>query len=91
MCIVRIDTEPTPEGRLAAVARAEIYRHIRMRRAYPPDFADLKEALEIPVKAEILSARIEEAQLKPANNVRISELIRQMQELVVKSLNKGEI
>ena len=90
MCIVRIDTEPTPEGRLAAVARAEFYRHFRkIGRPFPPDFADLKDAMEIPVKAEILTARIEEAQLKPGNGARVLELIKQMQELVVQSLNRG--
>jgi hypothetical protein len=89
MCIVvRIDTEPTPEGRLAAVARAEIYRHIRMQRVYPPDFADLKAALEIPVKAEILNAKLEEARLKPDNNTRVLELLRQLQELVYLSTTR---
>jgi hypothetical protein len=83
--------EPTPEGRLAAVVRALRLRHIQMHREHPPDYADLREALEIPVKTEILAARLEEAQLKPANGARVFELIRQMQELLVKSVNKGEI
>ena len=86
MCIVRIETEPTPEGRLAAVARAEIYRHIKMQRIYPPDFADLRSALSIPVKAEILTAKLEEARLKPSNSVRVLELISQLQELDFESI-----
>jgi hypothetical protein len=84
----RFEDEPTPEGRLAAVARAEMYRHIRMWRAHPPDYADILAALEIPVKTEILAAKLEEAQLKPCNSARVLELIRQMQELVVQSIRK---
>lgn len=84
----RIEDEPTPEGRLAAVVRAECYRNIKMDRKYPPDYADLLHALEIPVKTEILAAKLEEAQLKPCNSARVLELIRQMQELFIHFIRK---
>jgi hypothetical protein len=87
MSSYRIELETTPEGRIAAVARAEIYRHFKMvNRPYPPDFEDFRSALEIPVKAEILNAKLEEARLKPDNNARVMELTVQLRELIFLSI-----
>ena len=80
--------EATPEGRLAAIARAECYRKFDsvqsrrpIRREYPPDFADLFAVFEMPVKEFILEAKLEEARLKPANQARIKQLLEELGEL----------
>jgi hypothetical protein len=73
--------EPTPAGRLVAVARAEVYRHFTTGRRYPPDYADLLGVLERPVEIEILAAKLEEARLKPANGPRVKELLTQLANL----------
>jgi hypothetical protein len=73
--------EPTPTGRLATMARAEAYRHFEMGRKYPPDFADFYDVLQPLVEIEILSAKLNEARLKPANEARIKELLKQLAEI----------
>jgi hypothetical protein len=72
---IRTLQEPTPEGRLAAVVRDEMMRHIDARRPHLADYADFRDALRRQVQIEILHAKIEEARLKPRNDVRIRELM----------------
>ena len=74
--------ESTPEGRVAGVAREAIYKNFASGRRYPPDYADFLAAVERVVRIEILSARLEEARLKPANDARIKELLTQLAEAV---------
>lgn len=59
----------SPESRLAAVARNLIMREARCptcdRKMYPfkPDYADLRDALRPYVVHEILTAKLEEAEI----------------------------
>jgi hypothetical protein len=80
--------EPTPEGRIAAVAREEIYRTFRLKRTFPPDYADFRAAVEAAVRMEILAAKLEEAQLKPANDARVKELLGQLRATVERKKTK---
>lgn len=64
----RIHSDPTPEGRLAAVCRSlmtQMEARYRKTRVGPsePDCADFREALRPYVKRELLLARIEEARI----------------------------
>jgi hypothetical protein len=65
--------ELTPEGRLAAVARDEMFRQLDAKRL--PDYADFRCAFERYVKIELLQARLAEARLKPTNARREKELL----------------
>jgi hypothetical protein len=78
--------EETPHGRLAAVIRAEIYKHFDKGRKYPPDFADIRDAIELPMRAELTAARLEEARLAPGNSPRVLALIQELQMMVVNSV-----
>jgi len=73
---IRTICEPTPEGRLAAVARDEMFRQLDAKRL--PDYADFRCALEQQVKIEILQARLDEARLKPNHARREKELLGQL-------------
>lgn len=57
---VRIKQEPTPAGRIAAVVRALIVRTVR---PYPnmPDYADIRDAIELYCQREALIVRVDEA------------------------------
>jgi hypothetical protein len=81
--IYRLEMEETPHGRLAIVIRYEIYKHFDKGRKYPPDYADLRDAIEVPLRAEILAARLEEARLTPGNTPRVLELTGELQQMVV--------
>ena len=70
---IRTLLEPSPEGRLAAVAIDEMFRHLDADRV--PDYADFRSALRRQVKIEILQARIAEARLKPNNRRREKQLL----------------
>ena len=74
--------EPTPRGRLAAIMRATIYRYYDFGRKYPPDYADFETDIDNQVTFEILTAKLEEAKLKPANEPRVRELITKLAQLV---------
>ena len=80
----RLEMEQTPEGRLATVVREQIYRYVNLGRKYPLDFADLREALEVPVRMEILSAKLEEARLNANNGARVFELLLEISQLGLK-------
>lgn len=55
----RVVREPSPEGRLAAVARTLT---IRLReRGKEPDYADYRDAFRPFIRRELILARIEEA------------------------------
>lgn len=60
------------EGRLAAVAVGEMFRHLDARRI--PDYADFRAAFHEPLRIEILTARLSEAQLAK-NETRVHELL----------------
>ena len=81
MSNLRTTMEPTPRGRLAARMREEIYRHFNIGRKYPPDYADFESAIDAQVNFELLTAKLEEARLKPANDRRIKQLITQLAEM----------
>lgn len=68
--------EPSPEGRLAALVRDEMFRHLDAGRT--PDYADFRCAMERQVKIEILQARLAEARLKPNNQRREQQLLGQL-------------
>jgi hypothetical protein len=72
--------EPTPEGRLAAIARVVMYR-VRGRFGHDPDLADFREGMARQMEIELLIARLEEAQLKPRNEARIRELVKEIAHL----------
>lgn len=78
--------EETPHGRLAVVVRYEIYKHFDKGKKYPPDYADIRDAIEVPMRAELIAARLEEARLVPNNTPRVIALIGQLQEMVVSSI-----
>ena len=69
---IRTIEEPTPEGRLASVVRDEMYRQLDAKRV--PDYADFRAALSRFVKIELLMARLDEAKLKPNNDLRVKQL-----------------
>ena len=75
--------EPTPEGRLAVIARLEMYR-VKNRFGHEPDIADLRSAMARQMSIELILARLEEAQLKPRNDERVHELIRELARLEMK-------
>jgi len=81
---IRTLREPTPEGRLAAVAMDEI---VRQRRAKPferlVDYADLRQAMQKQVRLEILQAQLEEAGRKPRNEKRVSEILGEISCLLI--------
>lgn len=78
----RIEMELTPHGRLAVIARAEIYKHYDTTGTPRlPDYADLREALEAQTSMELLNARLAEARMKPANEDRIKVLLVELGEL----------
>lgn len=64
--------EPTPTGRLAAVVRETLYRQYDTNSL--PDYADLRQAMDLHVEAELLAARIDEARLSVNNSERIATL-----------------
>lgn len=72
---IRTLREPTPEGRLAAVAVEEMFRHLDAK-PFPrlPDYADFREVFRKQIAIEILQEQIKEAKLKPKNEARIREL-----------------
>ena len=82
---IRVEMEPTPRGRLAAIMREEIYIHFSSGRRYPPDYADFEAAISNQVAFEILTAKLEEARLKPANGARIEKLLEELGKLVSKT------
>jgi hypothetical protein len=57
----RAKLEDTPHGRVAAHVRRWFYKNWGADRKFPPDFADLKPALNYPVGRETLIAKIQEA------------------------------
>lgn len=70
----RIDSEATPEGRLAAVARSLALRLAKDKRE--PDYADYRDALRPFVQRELILARIEEA--RKAHGVRLTNRIQEL-------------
>jgi hypothetical protein len=81
------EDEPTTAAWLASVARDELYRQFsKLRRVYPPDYADLVVVFELPAKKIELTAKLEEARLKPANEARIKELLTELGNLARSSV-----
>jgi hypothetical protein len=74
---IRTLQEPTPEGRLAAVVRDEMMRHLDAKPPRLPDYADFREALtrSRQVQIEILHGQLQEARRKPRNDARVRELM----------------
>lgn len=76
---IRVLEEPTPEGRLAAIARDEMHRVLALRGGAGgsrlPDYADFREAMKRQVALEILQARIDEAKRTPGNDRRVRQLV----------------
>jgi hypothetical protein len=66
---IRVNYEPTPLGRLAAVARTVVdeHRDLSDRLCRPdlafPDYADFRARMNLYVKRELLIARMKEARL----------------------------
>lgn len=56
----RIENEPTPEGRIAAVA-VTLIREMRKKFSRPPDYADMRDAIRAQVRKELTRARVAEA------------------------------
>jgi hypothetical protein len=56
----------------------------RLAHPYAPDYADFHEAFTVPAKKEWLAAKLEEARLKPANEVRIRQLLKELADLADK-------
>ena len=75
--------ESTACGRLAAVVRAELYRHFDMNAfVYRlPDYADLRAAMDLHVEAELTNARMEEATLTPNNEARVRQLFAELMDI----------
>lgn len=69
----RVHDDPTPAGRLAAVATS---LSIKMAKTadFHPDYADFKEAFAPYVKRELLLARIDEARL--SHSVMMTERVK---------------
>lgn len=72
---IRTLREPTPEGRLAAVAVEEMFHHLDAKpHSRLPDYADFRGAFFKQVRIELLKAKIEEACRAPRNEARVREL-----------------
>jgi hypothetical protein len=86
---IRVNYEPTPLGRLAAVARTVVdeHRDLSDRLCRPdlafPDCADFRDRMNLYVKRELLLARMEEARLHnwPGAALRIAALEWQLTEV----------
>jgi hypothetical protein len=84
MSNARISGESTPEGRIAAIARVEMFRTVeRFNRL--PDYADFREAIRKQVQTEILLAQISEAKLTARNDARIDELVGLLADVAIRS------
>ena len=77
---IRQKNESTVEGRLAAICRLAMFRIVN-RHHHLPDYADFRDVLRRPIQIEILTAQLEEARLKPANDIRIRQLLDLLAEL----------
>ena len=75
--------EPTPAGRLAALARA-IVEHFAKLFGRAPDIADFREEMKHAVERELILARLEELRL-PAwqRDERRRELVRRLMEFEI--------
>lgn len=77
----RIEREPTPEGRLAAVAKTIMLRAVEEKREC--DYADFRDALRPFVERELVLARIDEARKSAGERLtdRVGELAMELIEV----------
>lgn len=84
---MREERETSPEGRIAAVARVAMIRVASLRKQLPanferflPDYADLREALRLPLRRELLIAELEGLayQTEAARARRRDEIVREL-------------
>jgi len=77
----RIEHEPTPEGRLAAVAKTIMLRTAEAKREC--DYADFRDALRPFVERELILARIDEARKAAGERLtdRVGELAMELIEV----------
>jgi len=77
---LRIDYEPTPEGRLAVVARIAMTHVMEAHRE--PDYADFRDALKPFVERELILARIDEA--RKASGLRLTNRVAELAKELLK-------
>lgn len=78
---IREALDPTPEGRIAAAVRVELFR-LAERRGLPqnftrclPDYADIRDAIAAIVRCAILEAELVGVIIAPENRARRQEEI----------------
>jgi hypothetical protein len=72
--VSRIELEPTPEGRIAAVTVKTIRHFARVHRRLP-DIADLRDDLRVHVVREIMLGKLEGLRVRRENS---DEVIRKL-------------